>query len=102
LGGRVPDDLRVPRRGAITISAQIEILQKGSERGVTEKQFVFGVDLDGTVADYYAGLRPIAAGWLGAVGKAARRSVVGVTRMRDHRSPRGGYEGRTPTDGIAR
>ena len=27
--------------------------------------FVLGVDLDGTCADYYAGLRPIAAGWLG-------------------------------------
>jgi 5'(3')-deoxyribonucleotidase len=27
--------------------------------------FVFGVDLDGVVADFYAGLRPIAAEWLG-------------------------------------
>lgn len=27
--------------------------------------FVFGVDLDGTVADFYGGLRPIAAEWLG-------------------------------------
>jgi 5'(3')-deoxyribonucleotidase len=26
---------------------------------------VFGVDLDGTCADYYGGLRPIAADWLG-------------------------------------
>jgi 5'(3')-deoxyribonucleotidase len=32
---------------------------------MSERQFVFGVDLDGTVADYYAGLRPIAADWLG-------------------------------------
>jgi len=27
--------------------------------------FVFGVDLDGTCADFYGGLRPIAAEWLG-------------------------------------
>lgn len=31
----------------------------------TRKAFVFGVDLDGTVADFYGGLRPIAAEWLG-------------------------------------
>ncbi len=29
------------------------------------KCFVFGVDLDGVVADFYAGIRPIAAEWLG-------------------------------------
>jgi len=29
------------------------------------RQFVLGVDLDGVVADFYAGLRPIAAEWLG-------------------------------------
>jgi len=28
-------------------------------------RFVLGVDLDGVVADFYAGLRPIAAEWLG-------------------------------------
>lgn len=31
----------------------------------TERQFVLGVDLDGVVANFYAGLRPIAAEWLG-------------------------------------
>lgn len=31
----------------------------------TEHGFVLGVDLDGTCADFYAGLRPIAAEWLG-------------------------------------
>jgi 5'(3')-deoxyribonucleotidase len=30
-----------------------------------ERQFVLGVDLDGVVADFYAGMRPIAAEWLG-------------------------------------
>lgn len=30
-----------------------------------DTKFVFGVDLDGVVADFYAGLRPIAADWLG-------------------------------------
>lgn len=29
------------------------------------ERFVFGVDLDGVVADFYGGLRPIAAEWLG-------------------------------------
>lgn len=32
---------------------------------MSAKTFVFGVDLDGTVADFYGGLRPIAAEWLG-------------------------------------
>ena len=32
---------------------------------MTKKAFVFGVDLDGTVADFYGGLRPVAAEWLG-------------------------------------
>ena len=30
-----------------------------------KKQFVLGVDLDGVVADYIEGLRPVAADWLG-------------------------------------
>ncbi len=29
------------------------------------KKFIFGVDLDGVCADFYRGLRPIAADWLG-------------------------------------
>jgi hypothetical protein len=29
------------------------------------RPFVFGVDLDGAYADFYRGLRPIAAEWLG-------------------------------------
>jgi 5'(3')-deoxyribonucleotidase len=32
---------------------------------LVERSFVFGVDLDGTCADFYGGLRPIAAEWLG-------------------------------------
>lgn len=32
---------------------------------MSKKSFVFGVDLDGTCADFYGGLRPIAAEWLG-------------------------------------
>lgn len=32
---------------------------------MSKQSFVFGVDLDGTCADFYAGLRPIAAEWLG-------------------------------------
>jgi len=33
---------------------------------MVKRKFVFGVDLDGTCADFYGGLRPIAAEWLGA------------------------------------
>jgi 5' nucleotidase, deoxy (Pyrimidine), cytosolic type C protein (NT5C) len=29
------------------------------------RRFVFGVDIDGVCADFYRGLRPIAAEWLG-------------------------------------
>lgn len=29
------------------------------------RRFVFAVDLDGVCADFYRGLRPIAAEWLG-------------------------------------
>lgn len=32
---------------------------------MSQDAFVFGVDLDGTCADFYGGLRPIAAEWLG-------------------------------------
>lgn len=32
---------------------------------MTASEFVFGVDLDGVVADYIQGLKPIAAEWLG-------------------------------------
>lgn len=32
---------------------------------MTANEFVFGVDLDGVVADYIQGLKPIAAEWLG-------------------------------------
>ena len=31
---------------------------------VNQKNFVFGVDLDGVVANFIEGLRPIAAEWL--------------------------------------
>jgi 5'(3')-deoxyribonucleotidase len=33
--------------------------------GADDRNFVLGVDLDGVVADFYGGLRPIAAEWLG-------------------------------------
>jgi len=32
---------------------------------MADDRFVLGVDLDGTCADYYGGLRPVAAAWLG-------------------------------------
>ena len=42
-----------------------------------ERPFFLGVDLDGTCADYYGGLRPIAAEWLGVdVARLTRRTPV--------------------------
>ena len=32
---------------------------------MTDEKYIFGVDLDGVCADFYAGIRPLAAEWLG-------------------------------------
>ncbi len=37
----------------------------GGKAGVTAPAFIFGVDLDGVCADFYQGIKPIAAEWLG-------------------------------------
>lgn len=42
---------------------------------MTPNSFVFGVDLDGVVADFMAGLRPIAAEWLGVDARELPRDV---------------------------
>lgn len=42
---------------------------------MSEERFVLGVDLDGTVADFYGALRPIAAEWLGKPVDALPREV---------------------------
>ncbi len=42
---------------------------------MSEERFVLGVDLDGTVADFYGGLRPIAAEWLGKLVEALPAEV---------------------------
>jgi hypothetical protein len=39
------------------------------------RSFVLGVDLDGTCADFYGGLRPIAAEWLGVSLEVLPESV---------------------------
>jgi 5'(3')-deoxyribonucleotidase len=59
---------------------------------MTDRSFVFGVDLDGVVADFYAGLRPIAAEWLG-VGLATlpERVSWGLGEWGVDQAP-GGYE----------
>jgi hypothetical protein len=57
-----------------------------------EKDFVFGVDLDGVVADFYGGLRPIAAEWLGvAVETLPPRVSWGLIEWGIDQAP-GGYE----------
>ncbi|MFZ5531605.1 MAG: 5' nucleotidase, NT5C type [Pseudomonadota bacterium] len=40
-----------------------------------QREFIFGVDLDGVCADFYAGLRPIAAEWLGVKEEALTDDV---------------------------
>jgi 5'(3')-deoxyribonucleotidase len=53
----------------ITAEAQWRELQfqnvGGQRRNMPDPKFVLGVDLDGVVVDFYGGLRPIAAEWLG-------------------------------------
>jgi len=59
---------------------------------MTERAFVFGVDLDGVVADFYGGLRPIAAEWLGvAVDSLPERVSWGLVEWGIDQAP-GGYE----------
>jgi len=59
---------------------------------MTERAFVFGVDLDGVVADFYAGLRPIAAEWLGVdLDTLPTRISWGLTEWGIDQAP-GGYE----------
>ncbi len=56
------------------------------------RQFVFGVDLDGVCADFYAGLRPIAAEWLGVdVSTLPERVSWGLPEWGVNTAP-GGYE----------
>ncbi|HSP05540.1 MAG TPA: 5'-nucleotidase [Acidobacteriota bacterium] len=53
--------------------------------------FVLGVDLDGVVADFYGGLRPIAAEWLGVAGESLPEHVsYGFPEW--HLEQAGGYE----------
>ena len=59
---------------------------------MTDRSFVFGVDLDGVVADFYAGLRPVAAEWLGVeLATLPERVTWGLKEWGLERAP-GGYE----------
>ncbi len=59
---------------------------------MSERTFVFGVDLDGTCADFYGGLRPIAAEWLGvAVDSLTEQVSWDLPEWGIDRAP-GGYE----------
>jgi 5'(3')-deoxyribonucleotidase len=59
---------------------------------MTDRSFVFGVDLDGVVADFYGGLRPIAAEWLGvSVESLTPRVSWGLVEWAVDQAP-GGYE----------
>jgi beta-phosphoglucomutase-like phosphatase (HAD superfamily) len=56
-----------------------------------QRQFVLGVDLDGVVADFYGGIRPIAAEWLGvAIEALTPTPSYGLTEW--HLDSMGTYE----------
>lgn len=57
-----------------------------------ERRFIFGVDLDGVCADFYSGLRPIAAEWLGIdVATLTEKISWGLPEWGIDKAP-GGYE----------
>lgn len=59
---------------------------------MSKKTFVFGVDLDGTCADFYGGLRPIAAEWIGVPPETLPAEVSwGLPEWGINKAP-GGYE----------
>jgi 5'(3')-deoxyribonucleotidase len=59
---------------------------------VSQRAFVLGVDLDGTCADFYGGLRPIAADWMGVPLNTLPAQVSwGLPEWGIDKAP-GGYE----------
>ena len=59
---------------------------------MASRPFVFGVDLDGTCADFYGGLRPIAANWLGVAVDSLPEAVTwGLPEWGIDKAP-GGYQ----------
>jgi 5'(3')-deoxyribonucleotidase len=59
---------------------------------MSERAFVLGVDLDGTCADFYGGLRPIAAEWLGVpISSLPEKVSWGLPEWGIDKAP-GGYE----------
>ena len=59
---------------------------------MADRRFVFGEDLDGVCADFYRGLRPIAAEWLGVdIGTLPERVSYGLSEWGVKKAP-GGYD----------
>ena len=59
---------------------------------ITQPRFVLGIDLDGVCADFYGGLRPIAAEWLGVELNSLPGNVsYGLSEWGIEAAP-GGYE----------
>lgn len=58
---------------------------------MAERRFILGLDLDGCVADFYGGLRPIAAEWLGVpLGSLCEAPSYGLPEWGVAQAP-GGY-----------
>lgn len=70
---RVTSRARRGKGRATRRAAEPERLTDGNQ--VPKLEFVLGVDLDGVVADFYGGLRPIAAEWLGVTVEALTTNV---------------------------
>jgi 5'(3')-deoxyribonucleotidase len=59
---------------------------------MSHSRFVLGVDLDGVCADFYRGLRPIAAEWLGVPASSLPQTVTYGLREWGIDAAPGGYE----------
>lgn len=56
-----------------------------------QREFIFGVDLDGVCADFYEGIRPLAAEWLGVpVNSLTNEVSYGLSEWGINEAP-GGY-----------
>src|ERR1051325_7912983 len=73
-------------------SSRKNCLGQTEKEMATDRRFVLGVDLDGVCADFYRGLRPIAAEWLGVdAATLPERVTWGLPEWGIDKAP-GGYQ----------
>src|SRR3954462_2396186 len=54
-----------PQLEKLTPEQQQDLIDDLKKTAVPKRRFIFGVDLDGVVMDFYGALKPIAAEWMG-------------------------------------